>query len=110
MSYQVFMILRRADGAKVGSVMAESAEQAVYRMVTGDASAYVAVHNIDGPMASAGLTSYRYAGRYGPVMIGAKDDADALREASRSIEGVPDPAKLEVWCADRCAYQPLTLN
>lgn len=107
MSYQTFTVLRRADGAKVGSVMAESAEQAVYRMVTGDASAYLAVHNTDGPMAAAGLTSYRYAGPYGFVMIGARDDADALSEASRSISGDPDPAKLEVWRADRCAYQPL---
>lgn len=108
MTYQVFTILRRADGAKVGSVMAESAEQALYRMVTGDNSLYLAVHNTDGPMAAAGLTSYRYVGRYGFVMIGAKDSADALREASRSITGVPDPAKLEVFSTERCAYLPVT--
>lgn len=52
---------------------------------------------MDRPMAAPGLTSYRYRGRYGWVMIGAKDNADALREAARSIDGEPDPARLEVW-------------
>ena len=48
------------------------------------------------PCAASGLTSYRYAGRYGYIMIGATDHADALSEAGRSTDNI-DPAKLEVW-------------
>lgn len=51
----------------------------------------------DRPLAAYGLTSYRYAGRYGFVMIGATDDADALREAARSIDTPPTLDKLQVW-------------
>lgn len=40
----------------------------------------------DRPCADAGLVSYRYKGRFGWIMIGAHDDADALREAARSLE------------------------
>lgn len=40
----------------------------------------------DKPMAAAGLTSYRCRGRYGWIMIGAKSDADAWREALRSSD------------------------
>lgn len=59
------------------------------------------------PLAAAGLTSYRYRGRYGFVMIGARDHADALREAARSTDNVT-AANLEVWngaeyiCANIC--------
>jgi hypothetical protein len=53
-------------------------------------------HFTDKPCAAYGLTSYRYAGRYGWIMIGAKDDADALREAARSTDNV-SPEKLQVW-------------
>ena len=42
----------------------------------------------DRPCAAAGLTSYRYRGRYGWVMIGARDDHDAMREAARSTSPV----------------------
>lgn len=35
------------------------------------------------PCAAHGLNSYRYGGPYGWIMIGATDDADALREAAR---------------------------
>lgn len=38
------------------------------------------------PCAAAGLVSYRAKGRYGWVMIGAVDDADAAAEASRSTD------------------------
>jgi len=48
------------------------------------------------PLAASGLTSYRYVGRYGYVMIGARDDADALREAARSTNDVVRE-KLEIW-------------
>lgn len=51
----------------------------------------------DRPLAVAGLTSYRYTGRYGFVMIGAKNTEDALSEAARSIDGKPDIANLEIW-------------
>lgn len=50
------------------------------------------------PCAAAGLTSYRYLGAFGFIMIGAKDDADALREAGRSLSTGPAVIeKLQVW-------------
>jgi len=50
------------------------------------------------PLAAHGLTSYRYKGRYGFVMIGAKDDTDALKEAQRSLAwDKATPEKLERW-------------
>lgn len=52
----------------------------------------------DRPCAVKGLTSYRYAGNYGWIMIGAKDHQEALREAKRSIStGIPVIDKLQVW-------------
>jgi len=50
----------------------------------------------DMPCAAPGLISYRYKGRYGFVMIGARGDADALREAARS-SGDVNPSNLEIW-------------
>ena len=35
------------------------------------------------PCAAHGWTSYRYAGRYGSIMIGATSTQDALNEADR---------------------------
>jgi hypothetical protein len=58
----------------------------------------------DQPMAGEGLTSYRMKSPYGYVMIGAKDPADAMREASRSTDN-PNPADLEVW--DGQKYVPV---
>jgi hypothetical protein len=58
------------------------------------------------PCAAYGLISYRYRGAYGFIMIGAKSDTDALREAARSIrhsEAVRE--KLEVW--DGSKYVPV---
>lgn len=49
------------------------------------------------PCAAAGLTSYRYRGRYGWIMIGAKDDADAMREAKRSTSDPILYERLERW-------------
>ena len=50
------------------------------------------------PCAAHGLISYRYDnGRYGWIMIGAVDDADAIREAGRSSSAPIDPAKLQRW-------------
>lgn len=54
----------------------------------------------DKPLADAGLTSYRYNGPMGPVMIGAKNDAEALKQASSSITDLRhevDRANLQVW-------------
>jgi hypothetical protein len=51
----------------------------------------------DKPMASKGLISYRYRGRYGWIMIGAKDDNDALREAQRSTSDKVIIDNLQIW-------------
>ena len=51
----------------------------------------------DRPLAAPGLTSYRYAGRYGWIMIGATDDAGALREAQRSTRDAVTADRLQVW-------------
>jgi hypothetical protein len=48
------------------------------------------------PCAGDGLTSYRYKGRFGWIMIGAVDTADALREAARSTINV-SAENLQVW-------------
>ena len=50
----------------------------------------------DKPCAAHGLTSYRYKGRYGWIMIGAKNTEGALSEARRSTQGVIID-NLEVW-------------
>lgn len=50
------------------------------------------------PLAGDGLTSYRYRGPYGYVMIGARDHQDALNEARRSLtEGDATIDNLQVW-------------
>lgn len=51
----------------------------------------------DKPLADHGLISYRYRGRYGWIMIGAKDDTDALNEARRSTDDAVTADKLEIW-------------
>jgi len=51
----------------------------------------------DKPMASKGLTSYRYRGRYGWIMIGARDDNEALREAQRSTSDKVIIDNLQIW-------------
>ena len=58
----------------------------------------------DRPCAAAGLTSYRCAGRYGWIMVGATSHADAMREARRSSDSVT-PAGLQVW--DGACYVPV---
>ena len=58
----------------------------------------------DRPLAISGLTSYRARGRYGWIMIGAVDDADALSEAYRSSDSVSVDS-LEVWDGQR--YVPV---
>lgn len=59
----------------------------------------------DGPMAAPGLTSYRYKGRYGWIMIGAKNHQGALAEAKRSTDDV-STKNLQVW--DGTSYVPAT--
>ena len=59
-------------------------------------------HNL--PMAAPGLLSYRYRGAYGWVMIGATDDADALREAQRSTPAPVTAGRLQRWTGTE--YQP----
>lgn len=51
----------------------------------------------DRPCAISGLVSYRYRGTYGWIMIGAKDDADAMREASRSTKAKLAKQNMQVW-------------
>jgi hypothetical protein len=53
--------------------------------------------NSNKPMAAQGLISYRYKGRYGFIMIGARDDKDALNEAKRSTRDAVSLENLEVW-------------
>jgi len=57
----------------------------------------------DKPLAAPGLTSYRCKGRFGWVMIGAKDREDALEEARRSSDFVK-PETLEVWDGEKYGY------
>ena len=57
------------------------------------------------PLAAAGLTSYRYPGRYGYVMLGATGTDDALNEANRSLSTEQAVAeKLEVWSTEFSRY------
>ena len=56
------------------------------------------------PMAGPGLQSYRYRGAYGWVMIGATNDADALREAQRSTPAQVTADRLQRWTGTK--YQP----
>lgn len=49
----------------------------------------------DKPLAAAGLLSYRYKGAYGWIMIGARDDADALVQAARSFSDKRAVAEME---------------
>lgn len=106
MAYQAFSVFKRETGEPVGSVEAQSDAEAVFRLLGGDYGRpdYVALSGCDRPMAAAGLTSYRYKGRHGFVMIGAHDTAGALQSAARSITGEPDPANLEIWSADALRY------
>lgn len=51
------------------------------------------------PMAAKELSSYRYRGDFGWVMIGANSIEQALREASRSITATHRPivGRLQIW-------------
>lgn len=64
-------------------------------------------HHTARPCAAPGLTSFRYKGRYGFVMIGATNTEDALREARRSIDGPATANNLDIWDADAARYVPV---
>ena len=52
------------------------------------------------------FTFYRYAGRYGYIMIGATSTRDALNEANRSLtHGVASIDRLEIWNAQTGLYE-----
>lgn len=55
------------------------------------------IHFTDRPCAAKGLDSYRYRGRYGWIMIGAKSDSDALNEAQRSTSDKVTMNNLQKW-------------
>lgn len=56
----------------------------------------------DKPLAAPDLTSYRYKGGYGYIMIGARDLPDALSEANRSLTASKARVdRLEVWNGER---------
>jgi hypothetical protein len=60
----------------------------------------------DKPLASHGFESYRYRSKYGWIMIGAKDHADALNEANRSLTGEKaELSLLEIWTGKQ--YEPV---
>jgi hypothetical protein len=53
------------------------------------------------PMASNGLITYRYRGRYGFIYIGAFTDTEALSEAQRSTDDTVAPDRLERYNGQR---------
>jgi hypothetical protein len=59
------------------------------------------------PLAAAGLTSYRFRGTFGWVMIGAKDVPDAMRQAARSTNAPMELERLEVWEPRLDAYREI---
>lgn len=64
-------------------------------------------HLSDRPLAAAGLTSYRCRSAYGWIMIGAADDADAMRQARRSSNTARNE-DLQVW--DGARYVPASAD
>ena len=61
----------------------------------------------DKQYAAHGLTAYRYKGRYGWIMIGATDDANALSEAQRSTSDKVIAENLQIW--NKTQYQGVTI-
>ena len=64
-------------------------------------------NHVTRPCAAAGLTSFRYKGRYGFIMIGATNTEDALREARRSMTGPATVNNLDIWDAETARYLPV---
>ena len=86
-----------AERARAGTLGKGKRKAAVKRKPNPD--------NSNKPMAAQGLTSYRYKGRYGFIMIGARDDKDALSEAKRSTRDAVSLENLEVWNGKK--YEPV---
>lgn len=62
------------------------------------------------PLAVFPFRSFRYRGPFGWIMIGARDEADALRQAERSLDAKHLPAveaNLEEWF-DLGGYVPVS--
>lgn len=53
------------------------------------------------PCAAQGLTSYRYRGQYGFIMIGAVNYSDAKRQAELSTNNPIVASRMEVWVGDK---------
>jgi len=67
------------------------------------------MNHTERPCAAHGWTSYRYAGRYGTIMIGATSTQDALNEADRSLtQGAATVDRLEIWNALTGLYEKVT--
>ena len=67
------------------------------------------MNHTERPCADHGLTSYRYAGRYGTITIGATSTQDALNEADRSLtQGAATVERLEIWNALTGLYEKVT--
>ena len=67
------------------------------------------MNHTERPCAAHGWTSYRYACRYGYIMIGATSTQDALNEADRSLtHGVASIDRLEIWNAQTGLYGKVT--
>jgi hypothetical protein len=58
----------------------------------------------DRPMSAKGLTSYRFKGTFGWVMIGATSHKDALSEAKRSTDAPITMSRLQVWSDKKQQY------
>jgi len=63
------------------------------------------MHVTDKPCAAPGLTSYRYRGPYGYIMIGASGYNDAKRQAELSTRGPINALQMEVWTGNK--YVPV---
>jgi len=72
----------------------------------GGDSGLLGINHTERPCAAHGWTSYRYAGRYGTIMIGASSTQDALNEADRSLtQGAATVERLEIWNALTGLYE-----
>jgi hypothetical protein len=58
----------------------------------------------DRPMSAKGLTSYRFKGTFGWVMIVATSHKDALSEAKRSTDAPITMSRLQVWSDKKQQY------
>ena len=56
------------------------------------------------PLSANGLTSYRYKGPYGWIMIGAHDTEGALTEAARSTDAKIECANLQIYDYEKGKY------